>query len=257
MKLTIVASNRNRLDLNSPSTQWFLKSIQWQNYKDFELLIADGGSSNYNELKEYFEKSHQDIPMRIIQHKIGEPFERALLNNVGIRNSKGEYAMCTDVDMLLSKNFVSTLINNVSENSFIESRTMYWKSKLINKIYSGELDPYGDLDKCKIGRIKQRTTCGGCQCTSVNNWNSLRGYNEAFIGWGSEDYDLLTRAALMRLNIKWLGGSIEDIMLFHQPHAKTEQQVKIDLEHQEKNKVLLKNIKHYSTNINKWGGIAD
>jgi hypothetical protein len=46
-------------------------------------------------------------------------------------------------------------------------------------------------------------------------------------------------------------------MLFHQPHAKTEQQVKIDLGHQEKNKILLKNIKHYSVNVNKWGGITD
>ncbi len=111
MKLTIVASNRDRLKLEEPASQLFLKSIQWQDYTDFELLIVDGGSQNYDELEKYFSSQSFRIPMRIIQYKIGEAFERALLNNVGIRNANGEYVMCTDVDMMFGKNLTETIIN--------------------------------------------------------------------------------------------------------------------------------------------------
>ena len=57
--LTITASNKNRLDINNISSQYFIKSIQWQSFTDFELLIADGGSDNYDELKKYFTRSAQ------------------------------------------------------------------------------------------------------------------------------------------------------------------------------------------------------
>ena len=49
--LTIVASNRDRLDFNNMPSQWFLKSLEWQECKNFNLLIVDGGSKNYEEIK--------------------------------------------------------------------------------------------------------------------------------------------------------------------------------------------------------------
>jgi len=254
-KLTIAASNKNRLKLDCNISQHFLKSIQWQEYTDFELLIADGGSENYEEIKEYFEKHDGPIPMRIVQHKIGNVFERALLNNVGVRNGNGEYVMTTDVDMLLGPQFVATLMENVGEHVLVESRTMYLKSAVTKKIYSGEYDPYNDLKSIKRGRIKKRTTAGGCQCMSKVGWDIVRGFDERYYGWGSEDYDLLTRAKKAGLKVRWMGESEESIMLFHQSHPK--KNVKRDLEHQEENKKLLRRIATYRVNPEGWGGIKD
>jgi glycosyltransferase involved in cell wall biosynthesis len=272
--LTIVASNRNRLKLNDNASKWFLKSIQWQSCKEFTLLISDGGSDNYEELKEYF-KQDSAIHMDIVQHKIGDAFLRAFLNNFGIRNAKTPYICCTDCDIVFGKDLVKTLIENLDEKSFVESKTMYWKDKIAKKIYSGELDPYNDLESCKRGRTKNKTTAGSIQATHINNWKRLRSYNEAYEGWGSEDFDLLTRATLMGFNIKWLGESKENLMVFHQPHEKN---TKRDLIFQEKNKVLLektmtdggitmyqvvigskplKVIDKFDINPNGWGGVKD
>jgi len=251
-KLTITASNRDRLKIKDcPRSEWFLKSIQWQDFEDFELLIADGGSENYEEIKEYFAKHKGPIPMRIVQHKIGEAFLRSTLNNVGIRNAAAEYIMTTDVDMLFGKEFVSTLMKNVSPNVLVESRTMYWKSQLAKQIYEGKRNPYENLDECKRGRLKKRTTAGGCQCMNIKSWEKIRGFDESYIGWGSEDYDLLTRAKKAGIRIKWIGEGLESIMLFHQPHKRD---TKKDLEYQEENKKRLSIIGKESVNPNGWGG---
>jgi glycosyltransferase involved in cell wall biosynthesis len=253
--LTITASNRDRLDLNSDITKWFIKSVQWQDYTDFELLIADGGSKNYEEIKSYFENSKEKIPMRIVQLKIGELFERSKLNNVGIRNARGKYILTTDVDMIFHPHLVSTVMENLGDNRFIESRTLYIHGWNAERIYKGEIDPRNVLDMGKTGRIKKKSTAGGLQCTSIENWNRLRGFNETTIrGWGSEDVELLERVKKLGLKIRWLGESSESIMVYHQPHPKPN--LKQDLECQERNKKALNNITDYRANLNVgWGGI--
>lgn len=255
--MTITASNRDRFDPNSEITKWFVKSLQWQEYTDFEFLIADGGSKNYEEIKSYFESFKGKIPMRIVQCKIGVPFERAKLNNVGIRNSNSKYVMCTDVDMIFAPKFVSTLMKCVGDNFFVESRTLYIHGWNIEKIYKGEINPYNGSDMVLLGRIKKRTTAGGCQCTTMSNWEKLGGFNENYIGWGSEDQDLLTRVQMAKIHIRWMGESSDSIMLFHQPHSKSNEQLKIDLQHQENNKKLLGKIDNYRVNLKGWGGIYE
>jgi len=252
-KLTIVASNKDRFyTKDCLRSEWFLKSIQWQISDDFELLIADGGSRNYEEIKEYLENYDGRIKMRAVQYKT-DLFSRSLLNNVGIRNAETDYIATTDVDMLFSKDFVFEVLENIGENTLVESRTMYFKKPFVNKIYNGLLDPYNDIDSCKRGRIKKRTSAGGFQCMHISSWEKLRGFNEKMKVWGSEDYDLLTRAKMAKIGVRWIGESREKIKLFHQPHTKLN--LKRDLEWQEKNKRLLNNIKSCQTNLSgSWGG---
>jgi len=253
-KLTITASNRDRLQPGTDISDLFIRSLQWQTLTDFELLIADGGSKNYEALQEYFASHKGPVPMRLVQMQIGEEFERARLNNVGVRNAAAEYIMTTDVDMMFAKDFVSEIVSRSGYNTMVESRTLYWKMPVAKQIYAGELDPYGNIEDCKIGRIKKRTTAGGCQCMHIDQWSRLRGFDDRYIGWGSEDYDLLTRAKKMKMRISWMGESRETIKLFHQSHPRN---LKRDLECQEENKKLLRNIKDYKVNENGWGGISE
>lgn len=253
-KLTIIAPNKNRLDINSPASQWFLRSLTWQTNKDFELLVLDGGSNNIDNVKELL--SYQNINLTLIQHKIGDEFfHKTLLNNVAIRKAKTEYIMTTDVDILFGKDFVETLFQFLALNVFIDSRVLSWKSSAVQRVYNGELDPYNNLEACKIGKIKGEATCGACQATHKDNWYKVHGYNELFKGWGSEDTDLLVRMRMAGVKIKWMGTTRESIMAFHQPHPKKD--LKNDLEWQEKNKKFLYNIKDYKANPNGWGGIYE
>jgi len=255
--LSIVVTNKDRLDPKSLSTQWFIKSLKWQDSNGFSILVVDGGSKNFDELANYIRSKNDKgtVPIELIQHKTTDKFfHKTLLNNVGIRRSSGDYIMTTDADILFGKSFITRLYSKLKYDVFLESRVMYWKSSAVKKIYSGELDPYDDLDSCKIGRIKKRTTPGACQCTYKDNWHVLRGYDEKYIGWGSEDMDLLMRAGILGLKTIWLGETTEDIMLFHQPHDKN---IKRELEEQELNKARLNSIKSYRVNPSGWGAIKD
>jgi predicted glycosyltransferase involved in capsule biosynthesis len=252
--LTVTASNRDRLDPQSKLTQWFIKSIQWQTYNRFELLIADGGSKNYSKLKDFLENYGGSVPMRIVQHPIGEQFHRSLLNNVGVRNASTDYIMTTDVDMIFEKDFIQTLMRHVSPNVIVESRTLYLLHHVALKIYDGIIDPYTQWKECAVGRIKKRTTAGGCQCMNKDRWNDLHGFDEQYIGWGSEDQDLLLRVGRLGLRQIWMGESIEEIKLLHQPH---ERDLKKDLDAQEINKRLLVKVNDYRVNESGWGGKND
>jgi len=252
MNLTIVVPNRNRFNFNQPSSQWFLNSLQWQDNLEFELLVVDGGSENFDEIKSYLE-SNTKFKTTVFQHKIGEVFHKTLLNNVAIRKSNTEYVACTDADIVFDRKFTNTVIPLLNPNIMIESRTMYWREWCVEKIYKGELDPYEDINSCKNGRIKKRTTPGGFQCLHRDNWNKISGYNEEeIIGWGSEDVELLERAQMAGIKVQWLGEGFDDIMLFHQPHPKNTIE---DLKCQEKNKKVLENIRNFKANPNGWGGV--
>lgn len=252
--LTVVAPNRDRL-MDNNSTHFFFKSLCWQKNQNFNITIVDGGSSNFDWVKKTAFKYNKNI--NVIQHMLGQDFIKPLLNNVGIRNSTTDYVMTTDVDLLYGPNFIDSVISNLEENAMIESRTMYWKDYHANKIYKGEFNPEKDLEPCKSGRIKKRTTCGGCQCLHISNWNKLRGFDETYIGWGSEDFDLLRRAQLANIKIKWLGESMSSIMLFHQPHHKDLETIKKELQQQGRNQQILYNIKSYEVNPKGWGGINE
>lgn len=247
-KLTIVIPNRNRLEPFSYSTEYLLKSLDNQTFKDFQTIVVDGGSDNFDKLKIYV----CGFPnTSIIQHKIEGSWNKCILNNVGIQNSKTEYIMTTDADMLFGKEFIEKVCENLSENSFIESRTTYIPTGTMWKIYKKEIDFLGVTGKYqKFGRTKKRATCGGCQVTSYKNWEKLKGYNESMVGWGSEDQELLKRAELLGLKVIWLGEK-ENCILFHQAHPKED--IKEDLRWQEKNKVILENCHSFEVNSKGWG----
>jgi glycosyltransferase involved in cell wall biosynthesis len=250
-QLSIVVSNRNRFDLSSNPTQWFIKSLENQTCAEFDLIISDGGSDNINDIENY---RNDKIKILVLKTKLGEKFERARLNNIGIRNAKTPYILTTDVDMFFAPRFVETVIENLFPNTLVQSRTMYWKQQLVDKMYNGSINPFENIEDCKIGRIKKRTTAGGCQCAHINQWIKVGGFDERYIGWGSEDYDLYLRMQKSGAKTVWLGESIESIMLFHQPHDKD---VKKDLEEQKINKKLLEAIDKYKVNVNGWGGIKN
>jgi predicted glycosyltransferase involved in capsule biosynthesis len=160
--------------------------------------------------------------------------------------------MTTDADIFFAKEFFELLINSLDPKNFIESRTMYWKNNIVSQIYNGTLDPFNNLNSCRIGRIKKRTTPGGCQCGHISMWKKVRGYDERYLGWGSEDVDLLARISRAGYGVKWLGEDRESIMVFHQPHDKIDHEE--DMRDQNINLGYYRNITTYEANPNGWGG---
>lgn len=247
--LTIVVPNRNRLSVTDNATKWLFKSLSWQTDKNFRVVVSDGNSGNINELEDFIDTF--DF-VSIISNDVGKEWNKPKLNNIAIRYINDGYIICTDADIVFSPDFIETVKKGLDEQHMIEARTLYWKENTANKVYNGEIDIESDFDRAKIGRIKYRSTCGGCQCLHIKGWEKVRGYDEDFVGWGSEDADLMNRAFRSGLKIQWIGETRDDILLIHQPHRKTREQVRIDLEHQEENKKRLVDVKRI-VNENGWG----
>lgn len=253
-KLTVIIPNKDRLMPNSISTEFLFRSLDNQSFRDFDVLIVDGGSKNYEELKNYIGMLDKGIKKTIIQNKLSVIWNKCILNNFGIKRCDSEYAMTTDADMLFGKEFIANLCKSLSENTFVESVTMYMKYGIMKHIYAGSPDFFKDENKCKIGRVKRRTTCGGCQATSIKNWEKLKGYDEEMKGWGFEDQELLFRAELSGLKIVWLGEQ-GDVCLFHQAHDKPNDKENTLHTNDNKNRLdnLIKTKKFDYVNKNGWG----
>lgn len=243
--LTVVVPNKDRFDFNRPSSQFWLKSLLWQDYNNFKVVVMDGGSKNYNEIKKRLE-SIDRIRFIVFQHKIEGVFHKTLLNNIAIKKCDTEYIATTDADLVYDKRFIGSVIPLLEHDTMIESRTMYWKGAIVEKIYKGELDPFNNIDSCKKARIKKRTTCGGFQCLHKDQWDKIGMYDERYKYWGSEDQDLLHRAVMAGIKVKWLGESVESVMVFHQPHPKN---IEEELKWQYKNLAFFNNIKNFKANV--------
>ena len=109
-----------------------LDSILVQTYDDCEVIIVDDGSvdKSVEITKSYALKfKNKNIELKILQHKknMGAPATR----NTGFKNSRGEYIIFCDSDVVLEPNtFLLMLetIKNHSEASYVYSSFM-WGSK--------------------------------------------------------------------------------------------------------------------------------
>lgn len=153
-----------------------LKSIKAQSYKNIEVIIVDGNStdSTIEIAKKYHTKVFQHSP-KVKTGTFDAPHKR----NFGIGKAKGEYVYYVDADMELSKNLLSEATNLcklgadaviIKEDSF---GTGIWaKAKnLERRCYWGD-------DTVEAPRFFKKDV-----------WTNLGGLDEN-LGGGGDDWDL-------------------------------------------------------------------
>jgi len=96
-----------------------LESILEQTYKNFEILIIDNNSSDKGiEVAKMILKGFEGS-QRIISNLVNTGVAGGY--NLGIKESKGEYILILNQDIVLDKNFVQEIINKFEENNKIGS----------------------------------------------------------------------------------------------------------------------------------------
>jgi glycosyltransferase involved in cell wall biosynthesis len=216
-----------------------LSSLILQDYKDFEIIVADDGSStDTRQLIDFFCKRNQLTIKHVWQEDKG--FRAARIRNKAVLQSSGEYVIFLDGDCFVRHNFITRHVNVAEKNYFVSGNRilcnkslssylllnvdelrkgyLYWLKKWlhgdINRFY-----PLLTLPSFLSWRKWFKTQWKGAKTCNLgvfrNDLYRVNGFDERFIGWGYEDSDLVIR--LIRANILHKSGRFY-LPVFHLWH---------------------------------------
>ncbi|ANI99907.1 glycosyl transferase [Polynucleobacter wuianus] len=220
-----------------------LESLATQTDSDFEIIIADDGSTeSTKQIIDTFKASHAMSITHLWQEDQG--FRKTKILNQAIAASQGDYLVFLDGDCIVQPDFVErhrelaqkgylvtgsrVLLNEKLTQDLLTWPTWDFKrfnSKLLGERLSGGINKYlplvikfgnggwRDYKKFVWRRIK------GCNmaCWKADA-QAIDGFDETMTGWGHEDADFILR--LQRHHIKRKSGSwaTEVLHLFHKIH---------------------------------------
>jgi glycosyltransferase involved in cell wall biosynthesis len=218
MNLSIIITTYNLPD----SLLSTLISIEKQVIPPYEVVIADDGSSI--ETKEMIFEFQKKTNLKIIhswQKDIG--FRVARSRNKAILNSKGDYIVLVDGDMILHPLFISDHIKNaqkgfftqgfrvllgenISKKILIEKKINFLffftdikniknaiHSNILSKIFSKKGKHIKGIKSCNMGFFRE-------------DFFNVNGFNNKFEGWGREDSELIARllnSGILRKDIRF------------------------------------------------------
>jgi glycosyltransferase involved in cell wall biosynthesis len=167
--VSVVVPTYNSSDYLEPC----LKSILEQCYDNVELIVVDNNSND----------NTKGIAKKYTDYVYNKGNERSAQRNFGVLQSKGDYVLIIDSDMILTKHVVRSCVDTIQQNlslkaliipeeSFGEGIWIQFK-KLERSFYSG-------VDWQEASRFFDR-----------NAYLEVGGYDESMTGW--EDYDLPNR----------------------------------------------------------------
>jgi glycosyltransferase involved in cell wall biosynthesis len=217
-----------------------LESLATQTDKNFEIIIADDGSTDSTkQVIEAFQASHGIPITHLWQEDRG--FRKTKILNEAIAAAHGSYLIFLDGDCIVQPDFVANhralaqsgfLVtgSRVLLNEKLTQELLTWpnwnltrfSSNLLVKRLSGGINKYWPL-KIKFGNNAWRDykkfvwrRIKGCNMACwKSDAESINGFDETMTGWGHEDADFVFR--LQRHHVKRKSGSwsTEVLHLFH------------------------------------------
>ena len=95
-----------------------LKSVLNQTYPNIEILVIDNASTDRT-VEEIRNPKHEIRNIRVIENKENLGF--AAGHNLGIRESRGEYVLCLNQDVVLDKDFLKYGVEAMEKDGEIGS----------------------------------------------------------------------------------------------------------------------------------------
>jgi len=191
MKFTIIVPVYNA----EKTIEACLKSLLSQDYKSYEVIIVDDGSTDntYDILKKYQDKAGEE-KIRIIKQRNKGP---AAARNNGIKHATGNIIAFTDADCIVPVNWLSSFKKIYDNYPYLAG-------------IGGILEPSKHNWVANLERIKNRKLYGmnnkliisgkDCPIGGTNNisyrkevLDSVKGFDENFPKPAGEDFDLKLR----------------------------------------------------------------
>ena len=220
-----------------------LESLATQTDKNFEIIIADDGSTeSTKQVIESFKGSHPALIKHLWQEDQG--FRKTKILNQAIAAAHGDYLVFLDGECIVQPDFVERhrelsqkghLVtgSRILLNQTLTQELLTWPNwsfvrfteNLIGKRLSGDINKYWPL-KIKLGNYSWRyykkfvwRRIKGCNMACwKTNAEAINGFDETMTGWGHEDADFIFRLQHHGIHRKSGSWSTEVLHLFHQIH---------------------------------------
>jgi len=217
-----------------------LESLSTQTDLDFEIIIADDGSTT--DTRDLIEITQKNFPVNITHlWQEDHGFRKTRILNQGIQAAHGDYLVFLDGDCVVQPDFIAqhrTLSkanhlvtgSRVLLNDELSKQLVSWPhwdfnkftEKLLSHRLSGGINKYWPL-KIKLGDGAWRNykkfvwrRIKGCNmaCWKADA-EAIKGFDETMTGWGHEDADFIFRLQHHGIRRKSGSWSTEVLHLFH------------------------------------------
>jgi len=204
IKLSVLVAFRDR-DL--ARVDRFLAGLDGQRFRSFELIFLDYGSAAAVAAELHKRVSRFSWARYVFNETTGMPWNRAHALNSAARQARGEYLLCTDIDLVYSQNALGALAEAAMPDAWVGA-SFY----LLPKAFSDwELLAEGSFTAAPQSHAN---TLGAIQLVSREAFAAVRGFDEFFRIWGVEDFDFHSR--LQRAGIRSQKAEIPPV--YHQWH---------------------------------------
>jgi glycosyltransferase involved in cell wall biosynthesis len=228
--VSIILGIYNNLDILEPS----LASLAVQSWRDFEIVVADDGSSqDYTSIFRTWAPRFAHGIHHAVHEKHG--FRKARILNRAISVSRFDRLIFIDTDCLAHRDFIRNHLTYLKPGTAITGRRSQLSRDVIPKadriLRRGlGLGPGRLLLLWLRGKARtlERATVWPCYYefsdTSVVGSNfsvwrtdllAVNGFNEEFEGWGNEDWDLGLRLEFLGVRVRNLRNKV---VLYHLTH---------------------------------------
>ncbi|MBX9774137.1 MAG: glycosyltransferase [Xanthobacteraceae bacterium] len=220
--ISIIVTTYNRPD----ALDAVLRGLARQSDKDFEVIIADDGSTPETCALLQTWQGRLSRPVRHIWHE-DRGFRAAEIRNRAILASSGAYCIFLDGDCIPRGDFVLEHRELAEPGWFVVGNRVLMSKRLTDQVLRKDLEPElwtfaeacrarfnGDINRiapllqAKLGpvrKIRPQYWWGARSC-NLAVWRSdlerVDGFDGSYVGWGLEDSDLLIRLLRAGINRK-------------------------------------------------------
>ncbi|MFN8576582.1 MAG: glycosyltransferase [Candidatus Sericytochromatia bacterium] len=197
-KVSIIIPTYNRAN----NLFYVLNSLVFQNFEEFEVIIADDGSTDNT--REIVESFRNKLNIRYAFCGENQGFRAARTRNIGLSKARGQLIIFLDSDIVVPSNYIESHIeahkkyNNIVVNTFVYRMKEYKTEDLgmIPKYFiSKHINNLEEDSKFRFNIFDREPIDEGYYLDS----NSLSikaehikydGFDSNFVGWGHEDTEL-------------------------------------------------------------------
>jgi glycosyltransferase involved in cell wall biosynthesis len=212
--ISVVMTTYNRPDALAA----VVRACFMQNDKNFEIIIADDGSTANTRACVEALAAASPVPLRHVWQP-DQGFRAAMARNRGTLAAHGDYIVFLDGDCIPQRDFVARHRALAQPGHLVSGSRILLSEALTRRVLDDEIDIagtpvltrlgwrlHGDLNKTlqplgvrwpDLGRTSKKFSWRRIKSCNLGVWRSdldrVNGFDESFTGWGHEDSDLVVR----------------------------------------------------------------